>query len=195
MRKYLLFLVLVSAGLIAQKQKNFSLEVQGNTFSGIGNNFIADGLGTFTGFGVGLSGTFYKNIGLSLQFQRGFADLKEVSVFGDLQSPALNSFEIVGLYRYKVTNKFHLEGNIGVASMRIQSQSRYRTEGFREGGNAFILGAKGLYSITKNNSLYLVGGPRLYFLHTFTKIDNPEFEKYYSNATLLNFSLGLRFYF
>ena len=185
----------MSESIFAQKQNNFSFELQGNTFTGIGNNFIAEGLGTFTGFGAAVSGTFYKNIGLSLDFHRGFSEVKDISVFGDLQKPALTSVEILGLYRYKVNNKFDMEGNIGVGSMYLKSRSIYRNEGFSENGTAFILGAKALYSITKNNSLYLVGAPRFYFLSTFTEIDNPKANRYYSTATLLNFTLGLRVYF
>lgn len=195
MRIFLLVFLVVSGSLMAQKQKNFSFELQGNTFSGIGNNFIADGLGTFTGFGASFSGRFYKNMGLSLEYHKGFTDVKDISVFGDLQNPTLSSLEILGLYRYKVTDKFDVEGNLGFGSIRIISNSVYRNQGFEENGTAFILGAKALYSLTKNNSLYLVGSPRLYFLNTFTEIENSNADKYYSKATLFNLSLGLRIYF
>lgn len=195
MRKYLLFLLLVSASLFAQKKDNFSFELQGNTFTGIGNNFIADGVGTFTGFGAAISGTFYKNFGLSLEYHKGFSEVKDISVFGDLEKPSLSSIELLALYRYHATDKFALEGNVGVGSMRINSKSAYRTDGFSEGGTAFIIGGKALYSITKNNSLFIVGSPRLYFLSTSTTIDNPAADKYYSKSTLFNLSLGLRLYF
>ena len=195
MKKYILFLLFMSGSIFAQKQNKFSLELQGNTFTGIGNNFIADGLGTFTGFGVSLSGKFYKNIGLSLDFHRAFSEVKDISVFGDLQKPALTSVEISAFYRYNVTDKFDAEGNIGIGSFDIKSSSVYRSEGFSENGTSFILGGKALYSITKNNSLYLIGAPRFYFISTRTEIDNPKADKYYSKATLFNFSLGLRLYF
>ena len=195
MRKYLLFVILVSASIFGQKNNKFSVELQGNTFSGIGNNFIADGLGTFTGFGAAVSGRFYKNFGLSLEYHKGFSEVKDVSVFGDLEKPSLTSFELLALYRYSATDKFDLEGNIGVASMKVDSKSVYRGAGFSEGGTALIIGAKALYSLTKNNKLYVIGSPRLYFLSTSTTIDNPEADKYYSKATLFNLSLGLRLYF
>ena len=195
MKKYLLLFLLVSGIIFAQKKNNFSFELQGNTYSGLGNNFISDGLGTFTGFGAGITGIIYKNFGLGFEFHKGFTDVKDVSVFGDLKNPDLTTFEILVLYRYNATEKFDLEGNIGVANMQIKSKSDYRTDGFSEGGTAFVVGAKALYSITKNNSLYVLGSPKLYFLSTGTTIDNPEADKYYSKPTLLNLSLGLRLYF
>lgn len=195
MKKYLLLFLLVSGSIFAQKKDNFSFELQGNAYSGLGNNFISDGLGTFTGFGAGITGIIYKNFGLGFEFHKGFTDVKDVSVFGDLKNPDLTTFEILVLYRYNATEKFDLEGNIGVANMQIKSKSDYRTDGFSEGGTAFVLGAKALYSITKNNSLYVLGSPKLYFLSTGTSIDNPEADKYYSKPTLLNLTLGLRLYF
>lgn len=195
MRKHLLFLVLISASLSAQKKDRFSLELQGNTFSGAGNNFIADGVGTFVGFGAALSARIYKNFGLSVEYQKGYSEVKDISVFGDLEKPELNAFELLALYRYNVADKFEIEGNIGAGNIRINSKSTYRDQGFSEGGMAFIIGAKALYSITKNNSLYIVGSPRLYFLSTSTTIDNPEANQYYSKSTLFNLSLGLRLYF
>lgn len=195
MKKHLLLFLLVSGSIFAQKKDNFSFELQGNTYSGIGNNFISDGLGTFTGFGAEITGIIYKNFGLGFEFHKGFTDVKDVSVFGDLKNPDLTTYELLVLYRYNATEKFDLEGNIGVANMQIKSKSDDRTEGFSEGGTAFVLGAKALYSITKNNSLYVLGSPKLYFLSTGTSIDNPEADKYYSKPTLLNLTLGLRLYF
>lgn len=195
MIKYLIFLVLVSGNLRSQNKNNFSLELEGNSFTGIGNNFIADGLSTFTGIRGGFSGVVYKNAGLSLEYQKSFTQVKDVSVFGNLHSPELTSLEILAFYRYKAANKFDVEGNIGVGTMKIKSKSIYRKEGFSEGGSAFIIGGKALYSITKNNSLYLVAAPKLYFLSTFVEINDTGSDQYYSNSTLFNFSLGLRIYF
>ena len=132
---------------------------------------------------------------MSFEFRKGFSEVKDVSVFGVLNSPDITSFELLALYRYNVTEKFDIEGNVGIARMRIKSKSDYRSDGFSKGGTAFVIGGKALYSITKNNTLYILGSPRLYFLATSTNIDNPEADKYYSKPTLFNFSLGLRFYF
>ncbi len=132
---------------------------------------------------------------MSFEFRKGFSEVKDVSVFGVLNSPDITSFELLALYRYNVTEKFDIEGNVGIAGMRIKSKSDYRSDGFSEGGTAFVIGGKALYSITKNNTLYILGSPRLYFLATFTNVDNPEADEYYSKPTPFNLSLGLRLYF
>lgn len=193
MKKYVILFMLLSQSADAQKN-NFSFELQGITYSGLGTNFISEGLGTFTGFGAGITGIIYENVGLGLEFHKGFTQVKDVSVFGDLKKPNLTTFEISALYRYPATEKLQIEGNIGVANMQIKSKSDYRTDGFSEGGTAFLLGVKALYSLTRKNSLYILASPKLYFLSTGTSIDHPEFDKYYSKPTLLNFTLGLRLY-
>lgn len=195
MKKYLVIFVLCSAIASAQKQKNFAVEIHGQTVQGIGNNFIADGLDPFWGFGIEISRIIYKNFGLSLEYNTGYAEVKDISVFGELQKPSLTSLNLLSFYRYSINPKFDLEGNVGIGSTQLMSESVYRNVGFREGGTSFILGGKALYSLTKNNTLYLVGGPRIYFLSTSTDIENAEANRYYSHATLLNFSLGLRLYF
>ena len=194
MKKYILLFFFLPLFLFSQNEKKFSLEAQGSTFTGIGNNFIAEGLKTFTGFGVGISSAFYKNMGLGLAFQKGYSEVKDVSVFGSLQNPQLTSVEIFGLYRFNLTNKFDVEANLGYAKMFLISRSAFREKGFTEDGEAFLIGGKALYSLNKNNSIYLVGTPRFYFLSTKTQIDNSGADKYYSKPTLFNFALGIRIY-
>ena len=195
MKKYLVIFVLCSIIASAQKQKNFAVEIHGQTVQGIGDNFIADGLDPFLGFGIGISKTVYKNLGLSLEYNQAFSEVKDTSVFGELQKPTITSLNLLAFYRYSINPKFDLEGNAGLGSTQLRSESVYRNVGFREGGTSFIVGAKALYSLTKNNNLYLVGGPRIYFLSTSTEIENADANRFYSNATLLNLSLGLRLYF
>ena len=74
MKKYILLFLLVSGSIFAQKD-NFSFELQGNTYSGLGTNFISEGLGTFTGFGAGITGIIYKNFGLGFEFHKGFTEV------------------------------------------------------------------------------------------------------------------------
>ncbi|UFK98877.1 porin family protein [Kaistella faecalis] len=195
MKNVLLTFILISGICFSQETNKFAIEFKGNTFTGLGNNFVADGTKTFTGFGAGFTGTFYKNFGLGIEFNKGYSEVSDVSVFGDLHSPQLTLFDIYALYRYDVNQKLSIEGNIGGGFSQLKSYSDYRIEKFTEGGNTFFLGGKALYSVTKNNSLVLVAGPRFYFMHTFTEMDDPKIQKYYSKATLLNFSLGLRLCF
>lgn len=195
MRTITIIFVFLSALSFAQDSKKFSVELKGNTFAGLGNNFIAEGTTTFTGFGLGLTGLVYNNFGLGIEFNRGYADVKDVSVFGELNSPELTLIDLYGLYRFPATSKLDIEGNVGAGNLRIKSRTDYRSDEFLESGSTFFLGGKLLYSITKNDQLHVVGGSRLYFLSTITEMDDPEIDEYYSKATLLNFSLGLRLYF
>ena len=195
MRKITFFFILISGLCFSQDSDRFAFELKGNSFTGIGNNFIADGTKTFTGFGVGFTGTFFKNIGLGIEFNKSYSEVSDVSVFGDLHSPQFTTFDYYALYRYQANNRLSFEGNIGGGYAKLKSYSNYRTKNFSESGNAFLVGAKAMYGLTKNNNLQLVAGPRFYFLSTFTEMNDHKIEKYYSKSTLLNLSLGLRICF
>lgn len=195
MKNILILLILFSNFCFAQKPNNFSLELKGNTFTGLGDNWIADGTKTFTGIGFGFSGVVYKNFGVGLEYNTGYSEVKDISVFGDLYSPKLQTIDYFALYRYDINPKASIEGNIGGANLFLKSYSNYRSNYFSENGKAFLLGGKALYSITKNNKLYVFASGRLYFFNTDIEMGDEEIEKYYSKATLLNFSLGLRIYF
>ena len=195
MRKITFFFILISGLCFSQDSDRFAFELKGNSFTGIGNNFIADGTKTFTGFGAGFTGTFYKNFGLGIEFNKGYSEVSDVSVFGDLHSPQFTTFDYYALYRYQANNRLSFEGNIGGGYAKLKSYSNYRTKNFSESGSAFLVGAKAMYGLTKNNNLQLVAGPRFYFLSTFTEMNDPKIEKYYSKSTLLNLSLGLRICF
>ena len=195
MKNFLFIFILFSGLCFSQETDKFAFELKGNTLTGMGSNFIAEGTNTFTGFGVGFTGIFLKNIGLGIELNKSYSEVSDVSVFGDLHSPQFTTFDYYALYRYQANNRLSFEGNIGGGYAKLKSYSNYRTKNFSESGNAFLVGGKALYSVTKNNSLVLVAGPRFYFMHTFTEMDDPKIEKYYSKAILLNFSLGLRICF
>ena len=195
MKNALFIFILFSGICLSQETNKFAFELKGNTLTGIGSNFIADGNNTFTGFGVGFTGVFYKNFGLGIEFNKGYSEVSDISVFGDLHSPQFTTFDYYALYRYQANDKLSFEGNIGAGYAQLRSYSNYRTKNFSENGNAFLLGAKAIYGLTKKNNIQFVAGPRFYFLSTFTEMNDPKIEKYYSKSTLLNLSLGLRLCF
>lgn len=45
---------------------------------------------------------------MSFEFRKGFSEVKDVSVFGVLNSPDITSFELLALYRYNATEKLIL---------------------------------------------------------------------------------------
>ncbi|WP_332020937.1 hypothetical protein [Kaistella sp.] len=187
MKRFLFIFILFSGICLSQETDKFAFELKGNTLTGMGSNF--------TGFGVGFTGTFLKNIGLGIEFNKSYSEVSDVSVFGDLHSPQFTTFDYYALYRYQANNRLSFEGNIGGGYAKLKSYSNYRTKNFSESGNAFLVGAKAMYGLTKNNNLQLVVGPRFYFLSTFTEMNDPKIEKYYSKSTLLILSLGLRICF
>ena len=195
MKRFIFIFILFSGICLSQETDKFAFELKGNTLTGMGSNFIAEGTKTFTGFGVGFTGTFLKNIGLGIEFNKSYSEVSDVSVFGDLHSPQFTTFDYYALYRYQANNRLSFEGNIGGGYAKLKSYSNYRTKNFSESGSAFLVGAKAMYGLTKNNNLQLVAGPRFYFLSTFTEMNDPKIEKYYSKSTLLNLSLGLRICF
>lgn len=193
--KKLIFLLLISNLCLAQERGKFSFDTKFSTFSGLGNNFLHDGVNTFAGLGLGLSYKAYKNFGLGIDYTVGSTQVKDVSVFGSLKNPKISAFDFYFFYLYPVTNRLNAEANLGFGDMRIKSDSDYRTEGFREGGDSYLIGGKLYYDITPKKDLSAFFATRLYFYNSDVKMNNPQIEKYYSNATLLNFSLGLKLFF
>lgn len=194
MKKLFCYFLLISLSVSAQKRNNFNFEIKGNTYTGIGNNYIADGTGTFTGFGIGLGFFVFKNFGLGFEFNNAYGKVKDPSVFGELRSPQWSSGEIYAFYRHPFSERFDAEGFIGSGFHSMVSKSNYSSKDFREGGSSFLLGAKALYRISSNKKVYVFASPKFYFLTNFTEMDDSAVQKYYAEPTLFNFSLGLRFY-
>lgn len=194
MKKFGYLFLLMAISLCAQKRNNFNFEVKGNTYTGIGNNYIADGTGTFAGFGLSLSFFVIKNFGIGFDFDKAYGNVKEQSVFGNLHSPQFTSGDIYAFYRHPISERFDAEAFIGSGFNSIVSKSNYSSKDFREGGSSFILGAKALYGISSKKKIYVFASPKFYFLTNFTEMDDSAVQKYYAKPTLFNFSLGLRFY-
>lgn len=93
MKNFLFIFILFSGICLSQETDKFAFELKGNTLTGMGSNFIAEGTNTFTGFGVGFTGTFLKNIGLGIEFNKSYSEVSDVSVFGDLHCPQFTTFD------------------------------------------------------------------------------------------------------
>lgn len=196
MKKSLFIFTLFSALVFGQQNdRNFAVELKGNTFNGIGDNFLADGAKTFAGFGLGVNGIVTRKIGLGLDFNKSYGQVKDISVYGDLRNPELTTLDLFAFYRHPFSEKFELEGQIGGGFFGIKSRSDYASREFKENGSGFLIGAKALYGLNAANNLFVVGGPRLYFASTNVDISDSKADKYYSEPALLNFTLGLRIYF
>ncbi|MDO5615762.1 MAG: outer membrane beta-barrel protein [Cruoricaptor ignavus] len=193
MKKYAFILILLLAFQTkAQNNKRVTVELKANHFSALGNNFASDALRPFFGIGFGISKKIVKNFGLGLEYTRGYSDVKDSSIFGDLKSPRLSVFEAYLFYNHPINEKLEVDANIGTNDMRIRSQSNYRSKGYREGGAGFSFGGKVFYNIATKPQLDIVGGGKMYFYKSNVEMNNAEKEKYYSKVPFLNLNLGIR---
>lgn len=201
MRKYLLFLMILALSFsYAQesvKQKaRFSIDLKGNLGIPIGDNFMADGLKTFAGYGLGFQAIFVKDFGLGGEFNQMFSNVKDVSIFGALQDPRLTDFSFYLIYLHSFGNSgFDAEAKAGIGTLFLRSESVDWGDRFRQYGNQYILGGKILYTISKSNNVQVFFGPKIYFFDSDINFENKKLEKYYSNATIVNLNLGFRFNF
>jgi len=194
--KKLIYSLSVAASVICYGQKpQFSVNIKGNVVFPTGNNFMADGLKTFSGFGLGFQGIVFHNFGIGLEFNKFYTDVKDVSVFGALKSPALTDFSISLLYQYPLNENFKIEGQAGIGSLEMKSRSDYRSDGFKETAKSVLLGAKVLYSLNESKSVQVFAGPKVYFYSSDLDFEDEAVKKYYSNATLFNINAGIRFNF
>ncbi|WP_232707045.1 hypothetical protein [Epilithonimonas sp. JDS] len=201
MRKYLLFILMLAVSFSNAQEKvkqkaRFSIDLKGNLGIPVGDNFMADGLKTFSGYGLGFQAVFVKDFGLGVEFNQMFSSVKDVSVFGALEDPRLTdlSFYLVYLHSFGESG-LDVEAKAGIGSLFLRSESIDWGDKFRQYGNQYILGAKVLYTISKPNNVQIFFGPKLYFFTSDINFENKKLEKYYSNATILNLNLGVRFNF
>lgn len=192
----LLVVICTNAQENQKKKARFAIDVKGNVGIPIGNNFVADGLNTFTGFGIGFQSVFIKDFGIGGEINQMFSDVKDVSVFGAMKNPRLTdfSFYLVYLHSFENTN-FDVEGKAGIGSLFLRSESVEWGDRFRQYGNQYILSGKILYKISKSNAVQVFFGPKLYFFDSNVNFAEKELERYYSKATILNLNLGFRFNF
>lgn len=195
MRKFYLIVFMAICSLFSAQTSEFSVDMKGNVAFPMGNNFMADGLKTFTGFGFGFNAIFFHHFGVGLEFNQFYSQVKDESVFGNLHSPTLTDFSLSLLYNRPLQNNFNIEGQLGFGSLPLKSKSIYRPDGFRENASSVILGAKLLYNITDNRKVQVFINPKFYFYSSVVEIDNPTIQDYYSKSTIFNLSLGLRFLF
>jgi len=195
MKKYIFLILLGCTGYSYGQKARFSVDIKGNVLSPLGNNFMKDGLKTFTGLGVGFQGIFLYNFGIGVEYNNFFTSVKDESVFGSLHSPTLSDYSIFLIYQHSLSKKMEIEGQIGTGGMTLRSRSDYRSDDFKEHADSFIVGGKILYDISDGKKIQVFASPKLYFYSSDVQLEDKSAEKYYSKATLLNINLGVRFNF
>ena len=177
----------------AQKPK-FTLGLNAVGVFPMGNNYLKDGVGNFAGVGLNFQTVFKNNMGFGIELSRAFTDVKDKSIFGELESPRLTNFTTYFLYKYPFTDALSLEGQIGYSYMALTSQSDYFSSNFTENGSAFLLGTELSYHFPKAKIVEIYASPKIYFFDSEVRFDEKEIDKYYSKATLFNLNVGVRIY-
>lgn len=203
MKRFILFFIVVfSISVSAQRRKQdwteqvrFSVDPHLKVMTSMGNNFLSDAFGYFYGFGIGLNTNLYKNFGLGVEYTYFLATVKDRDRFGYLGAPSMNNFDWYIFHKDKITEDFFVEEILGYSTYRIKSPYLDNSGKFSEGNAGLNLGGKVIYVLDVEGVQEVVFGAKLNFYNAKIGNQNPDIEKYYSKATLLNISLAYRFNF
>lgn len=177
----------------AQKPK-FTLGVNAVGIFPMGDNYLKDGVGNFTGVGLNFQTVFKNNMGFGIELSRAFTDVKDKSVFGELENPKLTNFTTYFLYKYPFTEAFNIEGQIGYSYMALTSRSDYFSNNYTENASAFLLGTELSYNFPKAKMVEIYASPKIYFFDSEVKFEDRDIDRYYSRAPLFNLNIGVRIY-
>ncbi|MFC0342695.1 outer membrane beta-barrel protein [Epilithonimonas hispanica] len=192
MKRFLLSTALFCFAFFSSQGVQPSLGINAVTFLPMGDNFLKDGLKNFVGVGLTYQTVFKRNMGFGIELNRAFSEVKDRSVYGDLEKPRLTNISAYFIYKYPFTEAFSLQGQIGGSFMAITSQSRYTKDDFTEQAGAFFLGTELSYKFPKLKKLEIFASPKLYFYDSFVEFRDKGLDKYYSKAQLLNINVGIR---
>lgn len=201
-RSTLFFFVILSLSLSAQRRKEnwteqvkFSVDPHVKVMTSLGNNFLSESFDYFYGFGIGLNTNLYKNFGLGVEYTYFLATLEKPELSGYLGAPSMNNFDWYVFHKDKITEEFFIEEIMGYSTYRMKSPFLDNSGKFSEGNGGLNLGGKAIYVLDVEGVQEVVLGARLNFYNSKIGNQNPDIEKYYSKATLLNISLAYRFNF
>lgn len=201
-RSILFFIAIFSISVSAQRRKQswteqvkFSVDPHVKVMTSLGNNFLSESFDYFYGFGIGLNTNLYKNFGLGVEYTYFLATLKNQELFGYLGAPSMNNFDWYVFHKDKISEAFFVEEIVGYSTYRMKSPYLDNSGDFREGNGGLNLGAKAIYVLDVEGVQEIVLGGKLNFYNSKIGNQNPDLEKYYSKATLLNISLAYRFNF
>lgn len=201
-KSILFFIAIFSISVSAQRRKQnwteqvkFSVDPHVKVMTSLGNNFLSESFDYFYGFGIGLNTNLYKNFGLGVEYTYFLATLKNPELFGYLGAPSMNNFDWYVFHKDKISEAFFVEEIVGYSTYRMKSPYLDNSGYFREGNGGLNLGAKAIYVLDVEGVQEIVLGGKLNFYNSKIGNQNPDLEKYYSKATLLNISLAYRFNF
>jgi hypothetical protein len=201
-KSILFFIVILSVSVSAQRRKQnwtenvkFSVDPHVKVMKSLGDNFLNEAFDYFYGFGIGLNTNLYKNFGLGVEYTYFLAVFKKPELSGYLGAPSMNNFDWYVFHKDKITEEFFVEEIVGYSTYRMKSQYLDNRGKFTEGNGGLNFGGKAIYVLDVEGVQEVVLGAKLNFYNAKIGNQNPDIEKYYSKATLLNISLAYRFNF
>lgn len=201
-KSILFFLVILSTAVSAQRRKQnwtenvkFSVDPHVKIMKSVGDNFLSETFDYFYGFGIGLNTNLYKNFGLGVEYTYFLATVKDRDKFGYLGAPSMNNFDWYVFHKDKITEDFFVEEIFGYSTYRLKSPYLDNSGKFTEGNSGINFGGKAIYVLDAEGTQEVVFGAKLNFFNSKIGNQNPDIEKYYARATLLNFSLAYRINF
>lgn len=177
----------------AQKAK-CTLGVNGVGIFPMGNNYLKDGVESFAGVGLTFQTIFRNNMGFGIELNRSFSDVKNKSIYGELDSPRLTNIGAYYIYKYPFTNSLGVQGQVGYSLMALTSQSSNWSNTYTENASAFFFGTELSYHFPKAKIVEIYASPKLYFFDSLVKFEEKDIDRYYSRAALLNINVGVRIY-
>jgi hypothetical protein len=195
MRKYLLFITAFCFGLFSSQSAKPSLGINVVNVIPTGNNYLKDGVKNFIGVGLTFQTIFRNNMGFGVELSRAFSEVKDISIYGDLDNPQLTNISVYFVYKYPLTEAFNLEGQIGLGLLALTSQSRYTQDKYTENASAFQLGSEISYKFPKAKKVEIYASPKIYFFDSLVGFQEKDLDRYYSRSLLLNINVGVRINF
>lgn len=198
----LFFILIYSVSVPAQRRKRswtenvtFSVDPHVKVMTSPGNNFLGDAFDYFYGFGIGLNANLYRNFGLGVEYTYFLANLKKPELSGYLGAPSMNNFDWYLFHKDKISEAFSVEESLGYSTYRMKSPFLDGSGKFSEGNGGLNFGAKAVLVLDAEGYQAVVFGAKINFYNAKIGNQNPDIEKFYSEATLLNFSAAYRITF
>lgn len=167
------------------------IKIYGNSPLTFGENMLNEAHDAKIGWGFMTSPFSFYNFKVGFGFDYTKFDVTDVSLAGNIDRTEL--FNLYGYLAYplEITEKFSVEPKLGIGGNKLRQKNQSKDLGNMK-GTSFILGTSLDYEIVY--PLFIMGGAD--FVHTnFNVRTHPDNEKFFRNASQLNFYIGLKFSF
>lgn len=192
MKKFLLFFAFLCFAVSFSQNSKPSLGFNMITITPMGNNYLKDGVKPFVGFGVTFQSIYINKLGFGIEISQAFSQVKNKTIYGDLEKPRLTNITTYLNYKYPFSNGISLQGQMGAGFLNLANQSLYTEDIYKENGISFLVGTEVSYKFPKSKGFEIYASPKLYFFKSQVDFEDSELDKYYSQSRLLYLNVGIR---